>query len=424
MTNYDYIVVGGCAVGLSTAYNLGKACEKGEKVLVLEKFMYFNQAGSSGDFVRMFRTMYSDIELCKLALKARDLWIELEKEANVELIKMMDYQDGPEGNLTKPIEIMKQLNMEYQQLSSAEIMERYPFRNLPSNFIGVFAKDNGIINVFLTLRILYKLAQENNVELRENEEVTKLELNTGNHSEDRNVIVTTIRKNVNGTQDTMTYSAKKVIITAGAYVNNVIKTLNFQIQLCIWEMVSMYFTLDAVSNPPIQVPSMWFQFQDETPDSKSNLFYGFPEVSWGPENQTRIAVDYSSRMIYDPDERHTGVSEYELQITSKWVEKHCIGVQKYPVFQGTCLMPNVRDNNFVLDFAPEKVLGPAHKNIIIFTAGWAFKFVPLLGKCLSQLAINGCTEYDISNYNIDREGVLKDDKDTPPKHPVYKPQPC
>ncbi|CAG8553044.1 8812_t:CDS:2, partial [Gigaspora rosea] len=420
------------AVGLSTAYNLGKSCEKSEKVLVLEKFMYFNQAGSSGDFVRMFRTMYSDIDLCKLALKARDLWTELEKEANVELIKMTgllnfgdpNYQDGPEGNLTKPIEIMNQLNMEYQQLSSTEIMEQYPFRNLPSNFKGVFAKDNGIINVFLTLRILYKLAQKYNVELRENEEVTKLELNKENHSEDHNVIVTTIRKNViNGTQETMTYSAKKVIITAGAYVNNVIKSLNFQIQLCIWEMVFMYFTLDAVSNPPIQVPSMWFNFQDATPDSKSNLFYGFPEVSWGPENQTRIAVDYASRMIYDPNERHIGVSEYEPQITSNWVEKHCIGVQKQPVFQGTCLMPNVHDNNFVLDFAPEKVLGPAHKNIIIFTAGWAFKFVPLLEKCLSQLAINGCTEYDISNYNINRKDVLKNDKDKPPKNPVYKPQP-
>lgn len=54
MEDYDYIVVGGGPVGLSTAHNLGKA---GKKVLVLEQFMYFNQAGSSGDFVRMFRTV-------------------------------------------------------------------------------------------------------------------------------------------------------------------------------------------------------------------------------------------------------------------------------------------------------------------------------------------------------------------------------
>jgi sarcosine oxidase / L-pipecolate oxidase len=99
---------------------------------------------------------------------------------------------------------------------------------------------------------------------------------------------------------------------------------------------------------------MWFQFQDGCPP---NLFYGFPSVSWGPQNQTRIAVDWASRIIKDPSERQTLVSEYEPRITSAWVESHCIGVQKHPVFQGTCLMANVHDNNFVLDFAPKSILG-------------------------------------------------------------------
>jgi hypothetical protein len=48
-------------------------------------------------------------------------------------------------------------------------------------------------------------------------------------------------------------SAKKVIITAGAYVNEIIKSLNFQIQLSIWEMVFMYFTMDEMLDPPVQV---------------------------------------------------------------------------------------------------------------------------------------------------------------------------
>ncbi|CAG8642459.1 4124_t:CDS:2, partial [Paraglomus occultum] len=401
--HYDYIVVGGGPVGLSTAHNLGKA---GKKVLVLEQFMYFNQAGSSGDFVRMFRTMYSDENLCKLAIKTKDLWAELETEAQVQLIEMTgllnfgdpDYKDGPEGNLTKPIEIMTKLGMSFRKLSREEIMKEYHFRNLPSNFIGVFAKDNGVINVFLTVRALYALAKKYGVELRENEKVTSIKCT------DCGVNVMAARKNViTGEQDQKSYSAKKVIITAGAYVNDVIKSLNFQIQLSIWEMVSMYFTMDAMMNPPVQYPSMWFQFQDGCPP---NLFYGFPSVSWGPQNQTRIAMDWASRIIKDPSERQTCVSEYELRVTSAWVENHCIGVQNRPVFQGTCLMANVHDNNFVLDFAPEGVLGPAHKNVIIFTAGWAFKFVPMLGKCLSQLAIDGQTEFNIDEYSINRPGIL------------------
>jgi hypothetical protein len=64
--------------------------------------------------------------------------------------------------------------------------------------------------------------------------------------------------------------------------------------------------------------------------------------------------------------------------------------------------------------------GPAHKNVIIFTAGWAFKFVPLLGKCLSQLAIDGQTEYSITDYSINRPGILGSGVIT---KPVYRHQP-
>lgn len=53
-TIHDVIVIGGGAVGLSAAYEVAKA---GKSVIVLEKGNFFNQAGSSGDLVRMFRTM-------------------------------------------------------------------------------------------------------------------------------------------------------------------------------------------------------------------------------------------------------------------------------------------------------------------------------------------------------------------------------
>ena len=55
------------------------------------------------------------------------------------------------------------------------------------------------------------------------------------------------------TAQSLQFSAKKVIITAGAYVNDIIKSLNFRIKLCIWEMVFMYFTMDATLDPLVQV---------------------------------------------------------------------------------------------------------------------------------------------------------------------------
>jgi sarcosine oxidase/L-pipecolate oxidase len=52
---YDVVVVGGGAIGLAAAY---EAAKTGASVLVLEQNNFFNQAGSSGDLARMFRTMY------------------------------------------------------------------------------------------------------------------------------------------------------------------------------------------------------------------------------------------------------------------------------------------------------------------------------------------------------------------------------
>jgi hypothetical protein len=58
---------------------------------------------------------------------------------------------------------------------------------------------------------------------------------------------------------------------------------------------------------------------------------------------------------------------------------------------------------YVLDFLPPSV-GKGHKNAVVFTAGWAMKLVPLIGKILSQLVIDGATPYEISQFKITRKG--------------------
>lgn len=53
----DVVVVGGGPIGLSTAHMCAK---EGKKVAVLEKYVLYNASGSSADFMRMFRTMYTE----------------------------------------------------------------------------------------------------------------------------------------------------------------------------------------------------------------------------------------------------------------------------------------------------------------------------------------------------------------------------
>src|SRR5258705_3257439 len=173
---YDVIVVGGGPIGLTAAYRCAKA---GKSVLLLERFNFFNQSGSSNDMVRMFRTMYTQDFMASLAYQSISAWRDLEADAGESLIWMNgllnfgdpNYQSGPEGNLMAPIPNMERLGLPYEILNVAQIMQRYPFRGLPGNFVGIFAPDNGCIDVPLLLRTLYRLAQSYGAKVQAHAEV-------------------------------------------------------------------------------------------------------------------------------------------------------------------------------------------------------------------------------------------------------------
>jgi glycine/D-amino acid oxidase-like deaminating enzyme len=51
---------------------------------------------------------------------------------------------------------------------------------------------------------------------------------------------------------------------------------------------------------------------------------------------------------------------------------------------------------------------PGHQNVVIFTGdcGNAFKFTPLIGSILADLAVTGSTQHDIGGYSITRPGIM------------------
>ncbi len=397
---YDTIVIGGGPVGLASGYQCAKA---GKSVLLLERFNFFNQSGSSNDLVRMFRTMYTQDFMANLAFQSIREWHDLETDAGQALIWMSgllnfgdpNYQSGPEGNLTSPIKNLERLGLPYKELNAAQIMQQYPFQKLPSNFIGVFAPTNGCINVPLLLRSLYRLAQSYGAKLLAHAPVKDFKLSEDGVSVSFD----------NGEYQTVT--ASRCIITPGAYINDILNCIGVQIDLNIWEMVYEYYATDPGPGGAL-FPSMWFQFLDPTggDPAKSNLFYGFPAVPWGPPNLARIAVDNAVNVITNPADRKIVPAANDLQITADFVANHCVGVDNRPNYAGTCLQTNVTDNMYVLDFLPPSV-GAGYKNAAVFTAGWAMKLVPLIGKILAELVIDGATTYDISQFKITRKGILR-----------------
>ncbi|KAI0908758.1 hypothetical protein F4823DRAFT_477945 [Ustulina deusta] len=107
--------------------------------------------------------------MADLAKEALGFWDNPEKDSGTSLRLMSGllnfgdkkYGDNtPEGTLLGPVANLQRLGMSYMELSHKEIENRYPFKDLPSEWIGLYAPDNGIINVQLLLRTLLSLAKD------------------------------------------------------------------------------------------------------------------------------------------------------------------------------------------------------------------------------------------------------------------------
>ncbi len=141
----------------------------------------------------------------------------------------------------------------------------------------------------------------------------------------------------------------------------------------------------------------WFVFQKP---QNTRLFYGFPEVDWGHDDYIRVAPDIPDRIIKSPSQR-TGIpGQKSLDLTDNWVKNNMVGLEPTAEFSATCLITLSNDKKeLLLDHLPDSVNN--NENIILYTAGWAAKFVPLLGKILSDLALKNSTDYDISPFTIE-----------------------
>ncbi|HCN50301.1 MAG TPA: FAD-dependent oxidoreductase [Chryseobacterium sp.] len=389
--NYDVIVIGGGAIGLATAYHLGK---RKAKTLVLEQFTFVNQQGSSAGVSRQFRIPYPDEYMVKMALEAQPYWDELQKETETELLDKVGtlwFGDpevhSTEGNIAEAEKALKALGVPYSTLTAKEIEDQYHFRNLPDNYTGLFQPDGASINFKATIETLLNLCRkEETVQLEENSPVLEIT--------PKGELFEVLTPNG-------IYIAKKLAIIPGPYINSVINLLDFKIEATYWNMASAYF---KKTDPDIQYPT-WFVFQNSV-GQNGNQFYGFPSVDWDHPEYIRVAPDFVITPLEEPNDRTFIPNPEELNYTSDWIKNHMTGLDPEPEYTSTCLiaLSTIPNKELLIDFAPKYV--PNHKNIVVYATGWAAKFTPFLGKIMSDLALDGHTDFDISHFQLGRKYFL------------------
>ena len=388
--SYDIAVVGGGPIGLAAALFCAK---QGKSVVVLEKFTFKNGNGSANGATRQFREMYAEKLLAEFATDAVDFWKDLEDWSGKKLL----YQDGylffgnpgtgktTEGDFDSIKKVCDELQLDCESVTNCQLESEFYFNNTPTDWIGLFQQASGQIDVQETLAALIQLAEENDVDLVDNVDIDDIQFENGN---------------INLKFKSNSVEAKKTILAPGPYANELFEHLGFQINLDIWELPSFYYKI----KPDIVYPT-WFAFGGDT----QSLFYGFPENSWERPGYTRVSPDFVKAPIKNPSER-TNIPDHDSFVkTTEFVRSYMPDVDPDDslIENTTCLATMVPDGGFVLDFAPGKFV-QNNRDVVIFAAGWGFKFVPLYGKMLADLAVNGTTNYNITAFSINRSGVLMD----------------
>jgi sarcosine oxidase/sarcosine oxidase/L-pipecolate oxidase len=269
MEMYDVIIVGGGPMGLASAYEC--AVKEGKKVLVLERFSEFaNVHSSSVGYGRQFRVNYSEKNLSDLALKTYVMWENLKKEMNddslLQLTGCLWFGDtsveSSEGNIVLAIQNLKALGekegKDYRVLGGKEaIMNSTEFAFISravveiNNPKAVFTAKGGTFNVHGLVYHHVEALKIANALLINNARVTKIDYSNEEYVE--------VKAVVDGNEET--YRGNKIILTSGAYVNEVLCTLHppvdFRINLIIYLWCSTYFAEKLKPLPSETDPVTW-----------------------------------------------------------------------------------------------------------------------------------------------------------------------
>ena len=385
--HYDVIVIGGGPIGQSVAYSLSR---RGARSLLLEQFTFGNQMGSSAGVSRQFRLPYPEQYMVKLVKQSIPFWNELQALTPVPLMDKVGtlwFGDptvtSTEGNICEAEKALKAESVPYNTVDAKGLESEYHFRDLPSTYLGLFQKDGASINLKATIRTLldWNLASPL-VTLHEEAPTTAINWKDGEFH-----VQTPLG----------TFAGKKLVLTPGPFANGVFGLLGFGVAATYWNMASAFY---KKTKPDIQYPT-WFVFQNAMGEN-GNQFYGFPEVDWNYPGYIRVASDFVVKPLDSPAERTLVPNNQELSFTAQWVRDHMTGLDPVPHYASTCMvaLSKIPNKELIIDFAPDHV--PHHEDIVVYATGWAAKFVPLVGRILSDLALDGKTLFDISHFQEGR----------------------
>jgi sarcosine oxidase len=132
-------------------------------------------------------------------------------------------------------------------------------------------------------------------------------------------------------------------------------------------------------------------------ESRHGMHYGFP-IS--PAGLVKVAKHHHRDETVFPDDPRRPVSEADEALIRPALADHIPAANGPLALAKTCLYTMTPDHDFVVDQLP----GAPQIVIASPCSGHGFKFAPVMGEILADLALEGGTAHDISRFRLARFG--------------------
>jgi sarcosine oxidase len=374
MAKYDVAVIGLGATGSAALHQLA---HRGLRVLGVERFAPGHDRGSSHGETRIIRLGYFEHpSYVPLLRRTYALWRELEAASRQKLVHITGIAEigPPEGELVKgTLAASRMHGLPHEVLDAAETMRRFPaFQRLPPPYVGVVQPDGGFVTVEPAIAAQVALAQAAGAEVR-----TVVTVNAVTPHGDG------VRLSTSGGD----VEADKAIVAAGPWV----KALAPELPVRVTREVFAWF---APRDPALFTPERFPVFLLE---SRHGMHYGFPQHG---TPGVKIAKHHHRDETVDPDRVDRAVTAADEALIRPMLADHIPMLDAAIVAAKTCLYTVTPDHDFIIDRLPHA------PNVIVASpcSGHGFKFAPVIGEILAQLATEGATPHDISRFRLARFG--------------------
>ena len=369
------LIVGLGVVGAMAAWRLARA---GYEVVACEQYGLDHDRGSSYGDSRIIRRVYPDPLYTNLMADAYPLWDELQAHFPDEELfcRSGGLYCAPGGHplLGQALTALAASGAHHEVLDAEQVTRRYPAFHLACDEQAVFEPSMGYARASRCVRAAAHLARQAGADLREHTAVADIQ------ADDNGVRVTT--------RTGETLHADRLLLTAGPWTGPYLKRYGVSLPLIVTRQAYIHLEPRHDANAFLtgQFP-VWI-------DAATN-YYGFPRL--GDVPGVKIALHERGETT-TPDDADRAIRADEIATTLRYAQRRFPDLSDTVSYAKVCLYTNTPDEDFILDAVP----GLPHTFIVAGLSGHGFKFAPLLGQILADLAADNLMRYDLTRFRIGR----------------------